>query len=150
MNATKFLKQDHDEVRAIFRRFDANPDDAKAQELYDDLEELLSAHTQIEEELFYPAARDLGGLADKVDDAIAEHNNFDALCNELADLEPGDNTFRNKITELRDAVLHHIEEEENVMFPAVERQCSQNQLDSLGQELERRKDQILQRATEEV
>lgn len=150
MNATKFLRQDHDELRAIFKKLDANPDEDRAQDLYDDLEELLVAHTQIEEELFYPAARDLKGLVDLVEKALAEHGAVDGMCNEIADIEPSDASFRGKVAALRDAVLHHLEEEENKLFPELERQCSQAQLDSLGRELEQRKNEILERETEEV
>ncbi|MDP2312881.1 MAG: hemerythrin domain-containing protein [Pseudomonadota bacterium] len=150
MNATKFLKQDHAEVRALFSELDATQGDERVQGLFDELEELLNAHTQIEEEIFYPAARDVPGLADLVEEALAEHHAVDILCEDLLEIDASDPSFRGKLVALRQTVLHHLEVEETQIFPAFEQGCTGDQLDVLGKELEARKDEILERELEDA
>lgn len=150
MKATSFLQQDHEEMRDLFAQLGATAESERVQDLFDELEQLLILHTQIEEEIFYPAARSVRGLADRVTDAISQHDAIDGLCDELEEMEPGDVAFRGKLKSLEDAVLHHLDEEENELFPALEKGCTDVQLDELGRRLEARKVELLEEELAEV
>ena len=148
MNATKFLKQQHDEVKGLFKRIQATKDEDRLQELYDDLEQRLIAHTQIEEELFYPVARGLKDCEELVAESIAEHRAVDAICDEIAELDTFDDVFLGKVKALMDTVLHHVQEEEDELFPKVEKELNNNQLDDLGNQLEERYNEIAKEPVE--
>jgi hypothetical protein len=79
----------------------------------------LEVHTQIEEELFYPAARSaLAGKEgeDLIDEAEVEHASAKQLIAELRGLQPEDPKFKAHFTVLSEYVKHHIKEEEGEMF----------------------------------
>jgi hemerythrin superfamily protein len=150
MDATKFLKQDHDELKKLFTRLDATQDEERIEEIYDELERLILAHTQIEEELFYPAARTIAGLDVLIEESLAAHNAVDALCDEIAEAEVGDEAFLGRLEALKDLLLHHIEEEENDLFPRFEQGFDKDQLADLGKRLEARKDEICEKEPAEA
>jgi hemerythrin superfamily protein len=144
MKATEILRQDHDRLKDLFARLGATAEADRLQDLFDELEELLIVHTQIEEELFYPAARAVNGLVELVEEAIAEHDAVDALCDDLAETDVGGPLFHGRLKALEDTLLHHLDEEENQIFPQVERQWSDSQLEDLGQRLEERRTELLE------
>jgi len=150
MDATKFLKQDHDEIKNLFARLEATKDAERMEELYDELEQLILAHTQIEEELFYPAARAVDGLEVLVEECLAAHHALDAVSDEICDAEVGDDAFVGGFQALKDLLLHHIGEEERELFPRFEKGFGKDELAELGKRLAARKDAILARETAEA
>ncbi|MDQ1374877.1 MAG: hypothetical protein QOJ09_2215 [Actinomycetota bacterium] len=60
MDAITLLKNDHKAVSALFKRFEKLGDRAEKskREIVDKIIEELSIHAAIEEQLFYPAARE--------------------------------------------------------------------------------------------
>src|SRR5580700_10448543 len=72
MNAVELLKHDHREVEEYFEEYEDIKDDAKA-ELSAKICQALRAHMQIEEKIFYPAAREATGDDDLLDEAVVEH-----------------------------------------------------------------------------
>ncbi|HLY73448.1 MAG TPA: hemerythrin domain-containing protein [Planctomycetota bacterium] len=121
LKATSLLKEDHKKVKKLFAEFDKleASDDAGMVELYEKVSKELQIHSQIEEEIFYPAVgkvedEDAEGL---VLEAQEEHKIVKTLLEELSELEVDDPDFGAKMKVLRDAVLHHAEEEEKEIFP---------------------------------
>lgn len=106
------LTEDHRRVEQLFKQFDETGDYAVAQQVW--LE--LSVHSQVEEELVY------GLYSSKVDnagaaEARAEHQEAKDLILALEGMEPGSDDFVTTMTKLKTSVLHHVDEEENQMFP---------------------------------
>ena len=120
--AIALLKEDHKHVKKHFRDFekmDADKDPEACQQLVMRVCDELEVHTQIDEELFYPAAR--SALANKegedlIDEAEVEHTSAKQLIAELRGLQPEDPKFKAHFTVLSEYVKHHIKEEENEMF----------------------------------
>ncbi|MBL8951895.1 MAG: hemerythrin domain-containing protein [Myxococcaceae bacterium] len=115
MDALKLLKQDHREVEALFKRYERAGDGAtKAKkQLARRVTELLSKHAAVEEELLYPAARELSkDLEDLVLEALEEHHVAKATLAELEKMSPDDERFDAKMTVLIENIRHHVEEEE--------------------------------------
>jgi hypothetical protein len=120
--AIDLLKEDHKHVKKHFRDFekmDPEQDPEACQQLVMRVCDELEVHTQIEEELFYPAARTaLAGKEgeDLIDEAEVEHASAKQLIAELRGLQPEDPKFKAHFTVLSEYVKHHIKEEEGEMF----------------------------------
>jgi hemerythrin superfamily protein len=134
MKATALLKNQHREVKALFKKVESTEDPETRRQLLDEIGEQLKTHTRIEEEIFYPAVRDVGTekAQEMVDEAFEEHHVVDLVLAELPDVDPEDERFAAKMTVLRELVLHHADEEEEEMFPMAEKKLGADQLKELG------------------
>jgi hemerythrin superfamily protein len=137
-DAIVILKQDHVEIRRLFREFEkaSASADATRATLADKILELLTVHTYIENEGMYPRVRALlPDLEDDVLESYEEHHVADVLCMELATMKPDDERFTAKMTVLMENVRHHMEEEEDEWFPKVREALGRNTLKELGAEM---------------
>lgn len=140
MDGLELLKSDHDKVRGLFQQFrSASEDDdaTRMNELCQEIFHELEVHTAIEEEIFYPAVKDRGGeeLIEDTDESVEEHHVVDVLMGEIRQLDPTDAAFKAKMTVLIENVEHHAQEEEEEMFPQVRELMSEDDLQTLGQDL---------------
>jgi len=141
LNAITLLRGDHAEVKDLFSQFEkARKDDRKAV-LAARICMELTVHAQIEEEIFYPAARGALREEDLVDEATVEHASAKDLIAQIESSSPGDDLFDAKVKVLGEYIDHHVKEEQNEMFPKV-RQTSID-LSELGQRLMARKQELL-------
>ena len=136
-DAIVILKDDHKEVRALFREFEkASTTKSRKGTIVKKVIELLTVHTYIENEVMYPEVRRLlPQLEDDVLESYEEHHVADVLVMELAALKPGDERFEAKTTVLIENVRHHMDEEEQDWFPKVRDGLGRNQLRDLGAQL---------------
>ncbi|MFZ1415721.1 MAG: hemerythrin domain-containing protein [Defluviicoccus sp.] len=140
-DAIKLLKSDHNEVKGWFDDFEKTDDEAKKEKLARDICRALTVHTQIEEEIFYPAAREVEVDEDLLDEANVEHASAKQLIAQIESMGPSDPMFDATVTVLGEYVKHHIEEEEGELFP--ECKDSAMNLKALGQELANRKAELM-------
>jgi hemerythrin superfamily protein len=148
MDATKLLERDHEEVEGLFKKFEEAGENATKtkQDLADKIIEELTIHTEIEEEIFYPAVKSgVGEAEDEVLEAVEEHHVAETLIEEIKGLTSEDEEFDAKVTVLIESVRHHKDEEENEMFPKVRKAFSSEELEQLGQRLEQAKQEKQQR-----
>jgi hemerythrin superfamily protein len=136
-DAIVLLKQDHKEVRGLFRQFETAGEDAtKKGELVRKMIELLTVHTYIETESMYPRVRELlPDLEDDVLESYEEHHVADVLCMELWTMDSSDERFDAKTMVLIESVSHHMEDEEQEWFPKVRDGLGRKQLQELGAEM---------------
>ena len=137
-DAIVLLKNDHKEIRKVFRDFEAASDTARKRrsQLVDKMLELLTVHTYIENECMYPRVRELlPEVEDDVLESYEEHHVADVLCMELAAMSPDNERFDAKTTVLIENVTHHMDEEEQDWFPKVREGLGRRQLQELGEEL---------------
>ena len=143
-DAIALLTQDHADVRKLFAEYDElATDQAEGEErqaLAEQICAMLTAHATIEEEIFYPAARDAGVEADLLDEAEVEHASAKDLIAEIRAMSPDDDLYDAKVKVLSEYVKHHVKEEEGELFPIAKR--SEIDLDALGRQLVARKAQI--------
>jgi hemerythrin superfamily protein len=146
VKATRLLKQDHDEVRGLFRQLESAGEKAhnQKQRIVEQVFRELQAHTQIEEEIFYPAFKAATGDEgeEMVGESLQEHHVVDVLMEEMQALEPDNPEWEAKFTVLMENVEHHAEEEEKEMFPKAEKTLA-DQLDDLGAQMEQRKNALM-------
>lgn len=146
MNANELLKQDHKAVAELFAAHEAAGDQAHAQkrEIAEKILNALDVHTQIEEEIYYPAARD--GATDETDKLLAEayeeHQVAKRLMAELRVSSPGAEEWDAKMKVLKEAIEHHVEEEETELFPKVRETLGSSYLQEVGERLEARKREL--------
>ena len=148
MDATKLLKADHDEVRALFREYEKTGDRAREKkgELFEQIRDALTVHAEIEEEIFYPAVKSARSkdAKDDVREAFEEHRIIKTLLAELDRLKPEDEPFDAKMTVLQENVEHHADEEEKEMFQEARQNLSKDRLEELGEEMEARKGELVE------
>jgi hemerythrin superfamily protein len=143
-DAVALLIADHREVSDMFKQFEELSDRAKAtkQKLVQKICNALIAHTQIEEEIFYPAVRDdVKDADDMVDEAVVEHQAAKDLISQLQEMDPDEDLYDAKVKVLSEEIEHHVKEEEEEMFPKAKK--SGIDLKALGQEMAQRKQEIL-------
>jgi hemerythrin-like domain-containing protein len=134
-DAIVLLKNDHKEVKALFRQFEKLGDGAVARkgQLVARIIELLTTHTYLENTVMYPEVRKLlPDLEDDVLESYEEHHVADVLCLELYEMKPDDEHFTAKATVLIENIEHHIGEEERDWFPKVRAGLSRSQLQDMG------------------
>ena len=137
-DAIVLLKNDHKEIRKLFRQFRKAGKNAKAekQKIVDKIIESLTVHTYLENECMYPEVRKLvPDLEDDILESFEEHHVADVLCMELTAMSSGDRHFDAKTTVLIENVEHHIEEEEEEWFPDVRANLARKQLQQIGQQM---------------
>ncbi|MEU4541603.1 hemerythrin domain-containing protein [Streptosporangium sp. NPDC023825] len=142
MDAIVLLKDDHKTVEKLFKEFESAGERAykKKRELVDQIIEELTAHAHIEEQIFYPAAREsVPDTSDHILESVEEHHVVVWMLSELSKLDPKDERFDAKVTVLIENVRHHVEEEEQEWFPQVREAMGRKRLQELGEEMEKAK-----------
>jgi hemerythrin superfamily protein len=137
-DAIVLLREDHKEIRQVFKQFQKAEDESSAtrQRLVDRMIELLTVHTYVENEVMYPRVRELlPDLEDDILESYEEHHVADVLVVELAAMKADDERFNAKTTVLIENVTHHIQEEEDEWFPKVREGLGRKALQELGEEL---------------
>jgi hemerythrin superfamily protein len=141
-DATTLLRADHKAVTALFEKFEKmNGDGPNKKALVERICNELTVHTQIEEEIFYPAARAALKDEDMMDEAQVEHNGAKDLIAQLRSMNPGEDMYDAKVTVLSEYIKHHVKEEQTEMFPKAKK--SKLDLKALGAELQARKEELL-------
>jgi len=143
MDAIKLLKADHDEVAGWFEDFEKTNSESKKQKLADQICTALKVHTQIEEEIFYPACREAGIEEDMMDEADVEHDGAKNLIEQIESGKAGDDHWDAKVTVLGEMIKHHVKEEEQRDGMFAKAKKADIDLDQLGAELKARKDELM-------
>ena len=147
MNAIELLEQDHREVEEYFDDFEDADENEKAL-LAAKICLALTVHAQIEEEIFYPAARKATKDDDLLDEAAVEHAGAKELIAQIESMKPGDDLYDAKVKVLGEYIRHHVKEEEGELFPEAKR--ARMDLDAVGQELAQRKTTLMAQLAPEV
>ena len=146
MDAIKLLTADHREVKALFQEYqklvDHDAEDEEKQPIAEQICAMLTVHAQIEEELFYPAAKEAIKEPDLVDEATVEHASAKDLIAQLRESDPTDELYDAKVKVLGEYIDHHVKEEEGELFPQARR--AKVDLAALGEQLEQRKTELMQ------
>ena len=131
-DAVDLLTDDHLEVGALFKQYEKlakkeAPADQR-RTLAQTICDMLKAHTTIEEEIFYPAARRAGIDADLLDEADIEHASAKDLIAQIEAGDPDDDHYDAKVKVLGEYITHHVVEEHTEMFP----KCRRSAMDLVG------------------
>ncbi len=132
------LTEDHNKVRALFEKVEKLGDRATSgrRSLFQQIDEELTLHSQLEEKIFYPAFKKRAKKSDEKDEvleAYEEHAVAKRLIKELEKLEPTDERYKAKLQVLMEAVKHHADEEEKEMFPMARDLFNRKELEEMGE-----------------
>lgn len=110
------IKQDHDQVKELFQRFQQTyeSDKQEARQIAQQIISDLTTHSELEEELVYPGLRQQDERLFYA--AREEHHVAEMLLEELEDMSIEDPSYMAKMNVLRENVNTHIEEEESEIF----------------------------------
>ena len=142
-DAISLLKNDHRKVEKAFAQYEELGPYAYIgkKNLADEICAELILHTQLEEEIIYPAFRKkLVDSTDLVDEALVEHDSAKLLIREIQQMQADEELFDAKIKVLSEYIEHHVREEEKEIFPLMKK--SDVDLLSLGEKLAQRKQQL--------
>jgi hemerythrin-like domain-containing protein len=145
-DATTLLMEDHRKVRRMFDEFKKlkSGDVEEKEDLVRKACAELKIHTTLEEEIFYPAAREKLDDASLIDEAEVEHASAKQLIGELEEMAPDENLFDAKFTVLGEYVKHHVSEEETQIFPQAKK--AKVDMRALGTEIRRRREELQKQA----
>ena len=141
VDALTLLEADHREVDDLFGAFEEASGDAEQRDIAVSICVALKVHARLEEELFYPAV--WPALEDKslIAEAMVEHASARDLIAQIESGAPGEAFFSARVRVLSEYVRHHVEEEEEEIFPQVRK--GKLDLAALGELLARRKAELM-------
>jgi hemerythrin superfamily protein len=143
MNAIALLKHQHREVEALFKQLHKAKTGAPRRNIFEKIADALAVHATIEEKRFYPAVKEKT-TEEILLESVEEHLAIKRVIADLLPLNADDETFAAKIKVLEDEISHHVEEEEEMLFPRVERMFDDEALESLGDAMEDTQAELLQ------
>jgi hemerythrin superfamily protein len=136
-DAVQLLRADHRKVQGLFDQFGKARGEDRKEALAREICTELKVHAQIEEEIFYPAAREALREQDLIDEATVEHASAKELIAQIEGMGPGDELFDAKVTVLGEYIKHHVKEEHNELFPKLKK--TKIDLKEIGRQLAERK-----------
>ena len=146
MHALDLLIADHNRCRGMFARFkdaNANDDADSMSALFLQILKELEVHMTLEEEIFYPMVRDTNDdISDTVDEGEQEHHVAKVLLAEIKQLPDGSDEWIAKVTVLRESVEHHIDEEEDELFPPLRNRIDKDVWHEMAERFEARKAEL--------
>ena len=142
------LKADHDRHRAMLAELAAANFSDRA-ELFEALRVEISAHAAAEEESLYATMLANPDLRDEARHSVSEHKEVDDFFGELVELDAESPEWTAKFEKMRHRYEHHIDEEEEEMFPSASKRLSPEDEARLAAVFERRKPKEAARAEAE-
>lgn len=144
------LKQDHDRQRELLAKIaDTSGDSSDRRELFETLRRELQAHAAAEEESLYATMLADPELRDDARHSVSEHKEVDDYLGELVEMDMSSSGWLTKFKEMKHRYEHHIDEEEEEMFPAAAKELSAEVEAKLAEVFEARKPRELDRAEHE-
>ncbi|PYQ61229.1 MAG: hemerythrin [Acidobacteria bacterium] len=146
-DAISLLKKDHEKVRGLLKKLESAADrgDDRAQDLLAQVDREVKIHSQVEEEIFYPAFHEAARTKEENKlffEAKEEHHVVDMVMPEVSDSAGGREDFAARTKVLKDLIEHHADEEEKQMFPRAKKLFGREELRELGRRIKERKEEL--------
>jgi hemerythrin-like domain-containing protein len=133
-NPFEVLIEDHRKAEKLFDELLDTTERAEKtrDDVFDELKTELDLHSEIEETILYPALEEIDETHDISLEAAQEHAVMKQLLEELEDEDKTTEEWTAKLTVLKENILHHIEEEENEMFPEAQDLLTEEQVNEIA------------------
>lgn len=138
---TKMIRMDHSHVLLTSHKFNAGATPDKKRAVVEAVCLALEIHAQLEEEIFYPAMREVDSGNEALSKSQPEHDEMRRLIEQLRGMEPGDAAYDRCFMDLMRCVMHHVADEETLLLPAAERLMPER-LSELGAQMTKRRLQL--------
>ena len=136
------LTQDHRNVAQLFEQYEVAKDGKKKRAVFDKIRSELELHTQLEEEIFYPEAESRQELKKELKEAHGEHDKVKQMLREAEGLDPESGEFDGTVAGIQGAVEHHVQEEEQQVFPVIQQSFSADHMKELAQRMQQRRAEL--------
>lgn len=138
MKATTFLERQHRKVETLFKKLESGRSDKAT--VLEELSNDIAAHMALEQELFYPAVMKVN--EDLVCESFEEHSMAELAMKRLRATDPDDDGFEARVQVAKELIEQHVDEEEEDLFPAVEDEMEEDELEELGAKLKARYEEV--------
>jgi hemerythrin superfamily protein len=136
----ELLEHDHREVEQMFAEFEQATSNEQKETLRDRIIIELVRHSEAEEQAVYPLIRKSIDNGDRiVEHEIDEHSKAERVMKELDRMSADDPQFGVLMQQLMSDIKEHVAEEENDVFPQFRSKVSPEELQSLGEKVEKLK-----------
>ena len=127
------LKADHDRHRELLEQIDATQGDSPdRRRLFEAFRVEVTAHAASEEMSLYATMLAKPDLREDAQHSVSEHKEIDDMLTELYEMDFGSTGWLTRFRTMKDRYLHHIDEEEDEMFPAAEKGLSETKQKELA------------------
>lgn len=148
MDVIKLLEKDHGRIRSLFSDIEGTNEPQELEDYFDKLDNILTIHARAEELVLYPQSRNCEDTVELIDQGHKEHTKGDQMVLAIKSLSPESPEFKQKVSELQEFMLNHLDEEENELFPRV-RQCLNDEtLEQLGTQLTETKSSLVDKVVD--
>ncbi|SNB47499.1 hemerythrin domain-containing protein [Geobacter sp. DSM 9736] len=137
----ELLKKDHRLVEQLMDKL-VEGDEEQRQEVFERLNSSLTQHMQLEEKYFYPLIKDEESMQELVEDALHEHQETKKLLQKLNKTSMNSDQWMETLEQMQEGVLHHVEDEEEQIFPQCKEVLSDAQLKQIFQQVKEEKEQL--------
>ncbi len=142
MNAVKLLKKQHRQVKKLFHQAENASSPSACQKAAEEVCDQLAVHATIEEKIFYPESM-LAKTEDLLREAVEEHLGAKRVIADLLATDASDPQYLTKVIVLKELIEHHVEEEEETLFPRIEKLLGDDTLEDMGTRMEALANELL-------
>lgn len=128
----ELLKRDHRQIVQWMTQIEEGAEHER-EDIFTTLQDALEKHMHLEEKHFYPQLNKIKELRGGGDDAVEEHEKVKNFLSQLEDLDVEDEEWLSTFMEMRQGVLHHLQEEEKKIFPGCTHYLSAQLLRDIGE-----------------
>lgn len=139
MGIRDIIRMDHAKVNTLFAEIQSSDDPQKTQEYFGQIYKDLTAHSEAEEQVVYPAVRSYYEDTQELYDEQAE---IKQTLERIKSIAPSSSQFKDEIKQLMQEVQKHVSEEENDMFPKLRDNFSDEQEQQMATEFKSAKSKI--------
>ena len=141
MNALQLLKNEHKQLLSLLKEMEETSDSAKKtrEKLLAEVAVLIKTHEAKEENVLYPVLENKEATHDLILEAYEEHHAIDNILAELLQLATDDKMWIAKLTVMRENLEHHIKEEEEKLFPKIEKMLAKDVLVNFAEDMQKQK-----------
>lgn len=144
MDIFELIKADHRKAEEIFSEIEASKSSKTLDKYFNQLYQELNLHAQVEELTFYPSMRNHEETEKFLEEAEEEHTEVKVMLEQMKSMDSSSEEFKEKLSKLKKAVQHHVQEEENEVFPKVRQCMNDKELKDLATEFQEVKNKLQQ------
>jgi hemerythrin superfamily protein len=129
MNILEIIRMDHAKVNTLFAQIQSSNDTAKVEEFFAQIYKDLSAHSEAEEEVVYPAIRP---YYENTQDLYNDQAEMKQMLSQIKSMSPASPNFKENVKRLMEAVMAHVRQEESDMFAKITANFSEKQQEEMA------------------
>lgn len=148
MSIIEMLEADHVRIRSLFSDIEGTDEPEELQDYFDKLDNFLTIHAQAEELVLYPQSRNCEDTVELIDKGQKEHTKGDQMVVEIKSTSSNSSEFKEKVGELQNFMLNHLDEEENELFPKVRECLDDEKLEELATQLKETKRSLVEKVVD--